>query len=156
ALQDRILDCDVHTVITADGAYRRGAASALKSVVDSALTKTPDVSKVLVVQRTGQEVDWTEGRDLWWHDVVERQSTEHECEAFDAAHPLYIMSSSGTTGTPKGVLHTTGGYLVGTAYTHWAVFDLKADTDVFWTAADIGWVTGHSYIVYGPLANGTT
>jgi acetyl-CoA synthetase len=128
----------------------------LKPAVDTALANCPDVRHVLVVRRTGQDIDWTDGRDLWWHDLLASQPTEHQAQAFDAEHPLYVMYTSGTTGKPKGILHTTGGYLVGVSYTHWAVFDLKPDTDIFWTAADIGWVTGHSYIVYGPLANGAT
>jgi len=156
ALRGRILDCDARTVITADGGYRRGTASALKPAVDEALEECPAVRHVLVVRRTGQEVPFTEGRDVWWHDLVESQSPVHEPEMFDAEHPLYIMYTSGTTAKPKGILHTSGGYLTHVAATHRLIFDIKPERDVYWTAADIGWVTGHSYIVYGPLANATT
>jgi acetyl-CoA synthetase len=156
ALRGRILDCDAHFVITADGGYRRGVASSLKDAVDEALTECPKVERVLVVRRTGQDVAWQDGRDAWWHDVVDRQPDRHEAQPFDAEHPLYIMYTSGTTAKPKGILHTSGGYLTHVAATHRLIFDIKPEEDVYWTAADIGWVTGHSYIVYGPLANATT
>jgi acetyl-CoA synthetase len=156
ALISRINDADAKLVITADGGYRKGAAFALKPTVDEALSKPNNVEKVLVVKRTGQETAWNSASDVWWHEIVDRQSAEHVAQAFDAEHPLFILYTSGTTAKPKGIFHTTGGYLTQAAYTHKAVFDLKAETDVYWCTADIGWITGHSYVVYGPLINGAT
>ncbi|MDA3018216.1 MAG: acetate--CoA ligase [Actinomycetota bacterium] len=156
ALLSRIQDADAKVVITADGGFRKGAAFALKPAVDEALKGNTNVEKVLVVKRTGQETAWNSATDIWWDEIVNRQSSEHEAQAFDAEHPLFILYTSGTTAKPKGIFHTTGGYLTQAAFTHRSVFDLKPESDVYWCTADVGWITGHSYVVYGPLINGAT
>ncbi len=162
SLRSRIDDAGAKVVITADGGYRKGKVSALKPAVDLALADRngsgpqESVAHVLVVRRGGNPVDWVDGRDIWWHDAVPSASADHEAEAFEAENPLFILYTSGTTGKPKGILHTSGGYLTQAAYTHRNVFDLQPETDVYWCTADIGWITGHSYVAYGPLANGAT
>jgi acetyl-CoA synthetase len=158
ALSGRINDAQAKLVITADGSYRRGKAMPLKEAVDDAVASSPTIEKVLMVRRLGDEAPDTtvvEGRDMWWHDLVARQAADCPPLAVDSEHMLYLLYTSGTTAKPKGIMHTTAGYLLGTSYTHEMIFDVKPD-DVYWCAADIGWVTGHSYIVYGPLANATT
>jgi acetyl-CoA synthetase len=155
ALASRITDFGAAVVITADGGYRRGTPSALKPAVDGAVASCPGVRHVLVVRRTGQDVDWSAGRDVWWHDAMSDVPAVHVPRPFDSEHPLFVMYTSGTTGKPKGILHTSGGYLTQTAFTFWGVFDYQPG-DVYWCTADIGWITGHSYVVYGPLAAGAT
>jgi acetyl-CoA synthetase len=158
SLTARIQDASAKLVITADGGFRKGKASALKPAVDEALAdgKCPTIEHVLVVKRCGNQVDWTQGRDLWWDQELGAAAAEHVAQGFDAEHPLFILYTSGTTGKPKGILHTSGGYLTQASYTHKNVFDLHPETDVYWCTADVGWITGHSYVAYGPLSNGAT
>jgi acetyl-CoA synthetase len=156
SLRDRINDAEAKVLITADGAWRRGSVVNLKAIADEALADTPSIEHVLVLQRTKNDVSMQDGRDLWWHENVARQPAECAPEAMDSEDLLFILYTSGTTGKPKGIMHTTGGYLTQAAYTHKYVFDLHPETDVYWCTADVGWVTGHSYIVYGPLANRAT
>ena len=155
ALAGRIVDSEAKLLITADGGYRKGTVVPLKKNADDAVAQSSTVEKVLVVQRTKQQVAWIEGRDVWWHDVVAKQKADCPAEPVDAEHMLYLLYTSGTTAKPKGIVHTSAGYLTGVATTTKLIFDVK-DNDVYWCAADIGWVTGHSYIVFGPLANGVT
>ena len=156
SLRDRIQDAEAKVLITGDGAWRRGSVVPLKETADTAVAECPSIEKVLVLRRTAHDVSMTDGRDVWWHDLVPQQSAECEPERMDAEDLLYLLYTSGTTARPKGIMHTTGGYLTQVAWTHKYVFDLHPDTDVYWCSADVGWVTGHSYIVYGPLANRAT
>jgi acetyl-CoA synthetase len=155
AVSDRVNDCQCKLIITADGGYRRGNEIKLKDTVDLAVQKTPSVEKVIIFRRTGSDVNMKRGRDYWWHELVETADDYCPAEELDSEHPLFILYTSGTTGKPKGILHTTGGYLTGVNITSKWVFDLK-DEDVYWCSADVGWITGHSYVVYGPLSNGAT
>jgi acetyl-CoA synthetase len=156
ALADRIDDAECTVVITADGGYRKGATVALKNSADEAIGRTSSVQHCVVVKRTGDDIAWTDGRDHWYHELIDGKPTSAEPEPMDSEDLLYLLYTSGTTAKPKGIMHTTGGYLAGVSATHRSIFDIHADTDVYWCMADIGWVTGHSYIVYGPLANATT
>ena len=155
AVRFRLEDTGAKLLVTSDGQFRRGVATEVKSTADIAASSLPALEHVLVLRRTGQDVPWTDGRDIWWHDVVDTASSIHEAPAFDAEHPLFIIYTSGTTGKPKGLVHTSGGYLTHASWAHWAHFDAKAD-DVHWCTADLAWVTAHTYEIYGPLSNGLT
>ncbi|MGH8955925.1 MAG: acetate--CoA ligase [Microbacterium sp.] len=155
AVRFRLADTGAKLLVTSDGQYRRGTATEVKSTADLAAADLPALEHVLVLRRTGQDVPWTVGRDVWWHDVVDSASPVHEAQSFDAEHPLFIIYTSGTTGKPKGLVHTSGGYLTQASWAHWAHFDAKPD-DVHWCTADLAWVTAHTYEIYGPLSNGLT
>lgn len=155
AVRFRLEDTGAKLLVTSDGQFRRGTATEVKSTADAAAADLPELEHVLVLRRTGQEVPWTDGRDVWWHEVVDTASPTHDAPAFDAEHPLFIIYTSGTTGKPKGLVHTSGGYLTQASWAHWAHFDAKPD-DVHWCTADLAWVTAHTYEIYGPLSNGLT
>jgi acetyl-CoA synthetase len=156
AVRERMEFSQAKVLITVDGARRKGTTAPVKANVDKNMDGLDHMRTVVVVRHTGIDTPMTDGRDVWWHDIREAAAPEHVAEGFDSEHPLFVLYTSGSTAKPKGILHTTGGYLTGAAYTHRHVFDLRDDTDVFWCSADVGWITGHTYIVYGPLLNGAT
>ena len=155
ALRFRVEDTGAKLLVTSDGQYRRGVAVPVKEAADAAVAGVASIEHVLVINRTDSEIPWTDGRDVWWHDLVEKQSDVHDPQFFDSETPLFIIYTSGTTGTPKGLVHTSGGYLTQASWSHWAVFDHK-ESDVYWCTADLAWVTAHTYVLYGPFSNGAT